>query len=46
MPELARFYGIIIPMDYNDQAPPHIHAKYLQDQALIPIDVTKIEPLQ
>lgn len=22
MPELARFYGIIIAMDYNDHAPP------------------------
>jgi hypothetical protein len=46
MPELARFHGIIIAMDYNDHAPPHFHAKYGQDQAVIPIDVTKIEPLE
>jgi hypothetical protein len=38
MPELARFYGIIIAMYYNDHAPPHFHAKYGQDQAVIRID--------
>jgi hypothetical protein len=38
MPELARFYGIIIAMFYNDHAPPHFHAKYGKDQAVIRID--------
>jgi len=38
MPELARFFGIIIAMYYNDHAPPHFHAKYGQDQAVIRID--------
>ena len=38
MPDLARFYGIIIAMYYNDHAPPHFHAKYGQDQAVIRID--------
>jgi hypothetical protein len=28
MPEINRFLGIIIAMYYNDQAPPHFHAKY------------------
>jgi len=28
MPTLARFYGILIRMRYNDHAPPHIHAVY------------------
>ena len=28
MPELCRFYGIIIQMFYDDHAPPHFHAKY------------------
>ena len=46
MPELARFYGIIIAMVCNDQAPPHFHAKDGQDQAVIRVDVTKIEPLE
>lgn len=26
MPEICRFYGIIIRMNYNDHDPPHFHA--------------------
>jgi hypothetical protein len=37
MPELARFSGIIIAMDYNDPAPPDFHAKDGQDQVVIRI---------
>ncbi len=28
MPELSRFYGIIITMNYNEHNPPHFHAIY------------------
>lgn len=28
MPELSRFYGIIIRMFYGDHPPPHFHAVY------------------
>ena len=28
MPEICRFYGIIIQMFYNDHNPPHFHAVY------------------
>lgn len=28
MPELSRFYGIIIRMFYGDHLPPHFHAVY------------------
>lgn len=28
MPELSRFYGIIIYMSAKDHSPPHFHAKY------------------
>ncbi len=28
MPELSRFYGIVIQMYFADHAPPHIHAFY------------------
>jgi len=31
MPEICRFYGIIIFMNYNDHDPPHFHARY-EDQ--------------
>ncbi|MBK6770743.1 MAG: DUF4160 domain-containing protein [Ignavibacteria bacterium] len=28
MPEISRFYGIIIRMYFKDHAPPHFHAEY------------------
>jgi len=28
MPEISRFFGIIIRMYYDDHAPPHLHAEY------------------
>lgn len=28
MPEISRFYGIIIRMFYNDHHPPHFHGEY------------------
>ena len=28
MPELSRFYGIVIKMYHDDHAPPHFHAVY------------------
>ncbi len=38
MPEVSRFFGIIIAMYYNDHTPPHFHAKYGHGQASIRID--------
>lgn len=38
MPEICRFYGIIIAMFYEDHNPPHFHARYGNDQAVIKID--------
>jgi len=42
MPELARFFGIIIAMYYNDHSPPHFHAKYEADQAVIRIETGEV----
>ena len=28
MPEVSRFYGIIVRLYYNDHNPPHLHAEY------------------
>lgn len=28
MPEISRFFGIVIAMYYKDHQPPHFHAKY------------------
>lgn len=37
MPELSRFYGIIIRMYFSDHPPPHFHAKYGEHEAVIGI---------
>lgn len=38
MPELSRFYGITIRMYFDDHLPPHFHAVYGGDEAVIGID--------
>ena len=38
MPELSRFFGIIIVMYYNDHEPPHFHARYGARKAKVRID--------
>ena len=35
MPELSRFYGIVIKMYYNDHNPPHFHAEYGSEQMVV-----------
>jgi len=37
MPELSRFFGIVIAMYYDDHPPPHFHAVYGSDKAEIGI---------
>ena len=37
MPELSRFYGIIIRMYFADHAPPHFHAFYGDEEVVIDI---------
>lgn len=39
MPELSRFYGIVIRLYYEEKEhnPPHIHARYGKDAASIDI---------
>jgi hypothetical protein len=38
MPEISRFYGIIIKMFYDDHNPPHFHAEYAEHKATIKIN--------
>ncbi len=38
MPEISRFFGIVIAMFYNDHAPPHFHVRYGSERALIGIE--------
>ncbi|MFQ5771203.1 MAG: DUF4160 domain-containing protein [bacterium] len=35
MPEISRFYGIIIKMYFNDHVPPHFHAEYGEHEVLV-----------
>jgi hypothetical protein len=37
MPEISRFLGIVIKMFFDDHNPPHFHAEYSGDLALIDI---------
>ncbi len=37
MPEICRFFGIVIKMFFDDHNPPHFHAEYSGDVALIDI---------
>jgi hypothetical protein len=38
MPELSRFFGIIITMYFRDHAPPHFHARYGEHEAKFAIE--------
>ena len=37
MTEISRFFGIVIKMFFDDHNPPHFHAEYSGDVALIEI---------
>ena len=37
MPEISRFFGIIITMYYDDHNPPHFHVRYNEHKAEIGI---------
>lgn len=37
MPEISRFFGIVIKMFFDDHNPPHFHAEYGGDLALVDI---------
>lgn len=37
MSRISEFYGIVIEMFFSDHPPPHFHARYAGDEALIVI---------
>jgi len=37
MPEISRFYGIIITMNYREHNPPHFHAIYQEYEITVEI---------
>jgi hypothetical protein len=42
MPELSRFYGIVIKMYFDDHEPPHFHAEYAEDEAVLSIETLAV----
>jgi len=38
MPEVSRFFGIVIRMYFDDHDPPHFHAMYAGKEAQVGID--------
>ena len=42
MPEISRFFGIIIRMYFNDHVPPHFHADYGEHQIEITIETLEV----
>jgi hypothetical protein len=42
MPQVSRFFGIVIYMYFNDHAPPHFHAEYGEFEAVYTIETLEI----
>lgn len=42
MPEISRFFGIVISMYHGDHPPPHFHATHAEHEAVIGIDPPRI----
>jgi len=42
MPEISRFFGIVIAMFYKEHQPPHFHAKYAGQWAAFSIEDLKM----
>ena len=38
MPEICRFFGIVISLNYNDHPPPHFHVRYAEQKAIVAIE--------
>ena len=42
MPEICRFFGIVIAVFYDDHDPPHFHARYAGKKVSIEIQTLKL----
>ena len=42
MPEISRFYGIVIRMFFDDHQPPHFHAQYGGKEVIVHIDTLAV----
>ncbi len=44
MPEISRFYGIVIAIFFNEHNPPHFHAQYSGEK--VAIDIRTLQVLE
>jgi hypothetical protein len=42
VPEISRFFGIVIKMYYNDHQPPHFHAEYGEHVAEVGVETFEV----
>ena len=42
IPEISRFYGIIIKMYFNEHNPPHFHVEYQDYEAIVNIETGEL----
>lgn len=42
MPEISRFFGIVVQMYYADHDPPHFHVRYGGQKALVAIETSAV----
>jgi hypothetical protein len=42
MPEISRFYGIVVRLYFDDHPPPHFHVSYSGQSAKIDIDTLTV----
>lgn len=42
MPEICRFFGMVMAIYYKDHAPPHFHVKYNEFRASIAIETLEV----
>jgi len=42
MPEISRFFGIVIFMYFDEHNPPHFHVKYNEERAVISVNELKV----
>jgi hypothetical protein len=42
VPEISRFFGIVVSMYFEDHGPPHLHARYGSDQVSVAIETMEV----
>lgn len=42
MPEISRFFGIVVAMYYDDHPPPHFHVRYGEHRAILDIETAAV----